>query len=115
METNNDYSKTNGGRTERTVSVKSIFFALLFVGAMFYIFGGGIDKQVANDMQKIENQVALDAEKQYEIAKNGGDKMQTYVQASLVATAYLQAKDEANYNKWKAIEKEEAINAGIPQ
>ena len=40
--------------------------------------------------------------------------MQTYVQASLVAAAYLQAKDEVNYNKWKAIEKAEAKNAGMP-
>ena len=64
-------------------------------------------------MQKIENQVALDAEKQYEIAKKGDDKMQTYVQAGLVAAAYLQAKDQENYNKWKAIEKEEAKNAGM--
>ena len=29
--------------------------------------------------------------------------MQTYVQASLVAAAYLQAKDEINYNKWKKL------------
>jgi hypothetical protein len=119
MKKNNDFSGTSEGTIEGTVKkpilVKSILFGLLFVGLMFYIFGGGIDRQVANDMQKIENQVALDAEKQYEIAKKGDDKMQTYVQASLVATAYLQAKDEANYIKWKAIEKEEAINAGIPQ
>ena len=66
-----------------------------------------IDEQVKNEMQKIENEVAIDAEKQYYIAKKGGDKMQTYVQAGMVAAAYLQAKDEVNYNKWKAIEKQE--------
>ena len=41
--------------------------------------------------------------------------MQTYVQASMVATAYLQTKDQDNYNKWKTIEKEEAINAVMPE
>ena len=66
-------------------------------------------------MKKVENQVALDAEEQYKIAKEGGDKMQTYVQASMVAAAYLQTKDQDNYNKWKTIEKEEAINAVMPE
>ncbi|KLT70217.1 hypothetical protein [Flavobacterium sp. ABG] len=99
---------------KKTSKAKTIISAIIFIGVIWYFFGGGMDKQVAKDMQKIENQVALDAEQQYEIAKNGGDKMQTYVQASLVAAAYLQAKDEVNYNKWKAIEKEDAKNAGIP-
>jgi hypothetical protein len=100
--------------SKKTSKAKTIFSVIIFIGVLWYFFGGGMDKQVANDMQKIENQVAIDAEKQYEIAKNGGDKMQTYVQAGLVAAAYLQAKDEVNYNKWKAIEKEEAKNAGMP-
>lgn len=99
---------------KKTSKAKTIFPVIIFIGVLWYFFGGGMDRQVANDMQKIENKVATDAEKQYEIAKNGGDKMQTYVQASLVAAAYLQAKDEVNYNKWKAIEKEEAKNAGMP-
>jgi hypothetical protein len=115
MKTNNDLSTTSGSITKKTISVKSILFALIFVGLMFYLFGGGMEHQAKNDMQQIENQVALDAEKQYEIAKNGGDKIQTYVQAGLVATAYLQANDQANYNKWKAIEKQEAQNAGLPE
>jgi len=35
--------------------------------------------------------------------------------AGLVSAAYLQAKDEANYNKWKEIEKEDARAAGMPE
>lgn len=99
---------------KKTSKAKTIFSVIIFIGVLWYFFGGGMDKQVAYDMQKIENQVAIDAQKQYEIAKKGGDKIQTYVQASMVAAAYLQAKDEVNYNKWKTIEKEEAKNAGIP-
>lgn len=97
----------------KSSKLKTIFSVLIFIGILWYFFGGGLEKHAANDMQKIENQVALDAEQQYEIAKKGGDQMQTYVQASMVAAAYLQAKDEANYNKWKTIEKEEAKRAGM--
>ena len=100
METNTNKSKT-------------IFSVIIFIGILWYFFGGGLEKHATNEMQKIENQVALDAEQQYEIAKNGGDQMQTYVQAGIVAGSYLQAKDEANYNKWKAIEKEEGKKAGM--
>ncbi|QSW89696.1 hypothetical protein J0383_02515 [Flavobacterium endoglycinae] len=99
--------------TKNTGKTKTIISILVFIGIIWYFLGGGLDSQVATNMQTIENQVALDAEKQYEIAKNGGDKIQTYVQAGMVAAAYLQAKDEVNYNKWKAIEKEEAKNAGM--
>jgi hypothetical protein len=66
-------------------------------------------------MQQIENKVADDAVQQYEIAKRQGDKIQTYTQAGMVAAAYLQAKDEANYNKWKAIEDSCAKAAHIKQ
>lgn len=95
--------------------VKIIISTIIFIGIIWYFVGGGIEKQAASNMQTIENQVAVDAKKQYEIAKNGGDKMQTYVQASMVAAAYLQANDEVNYNKWKEIEKQEARNAGMPE
>jgi hypothetical protein len=97
----------------KSSKLKTIVGILLFIAVLWYFFGGGIEKHAVSTMQKIENQVALDAEKQYEIAKKGDDKMQTYVQAGLVAAAYLQAKDQENYNKWKAIEKEEAKNAGM--
>jgi len=66
-------------------------------------------------LSDIENQVAEDAVKQYEIAKRQGDKMQICVQAGLVSAAYLQAKNEAKYNEWKAIEKKACSAAGVPQ
>ena len=99
---------------KKTSKMKTVISIIVFIGIIWYFFGGGLDKQAANSMKKIENQVAMDAEKQYEMAKRGGDKMQTYVQATMVAAAYLQAKDEVNYQKWKAIEKQEAKNAGMP-
>lgn len=99
---------------ENNKKVIRVIFWVVFAGIMYwYYYGGGLEKQVADEMQKIEKQVALDAEKQYEIAKNQGDKMQIYVQASLVSAAYLQAKDEYNYQKWKSIEESAAREAGM--
>lgn len=70
---------------------------------------------VKKEMSKIEIQVAEDAVKQYEIAKSGGDAMDIYVHAGFVAAAYIQAKDEYNYKKWKEIEKEDGKRAGITE
>ena len=39
--------------------------------------------------------------------------MDAYVAAGMVSAAFLQAKDEENYKKWKAIEKDEAKRAGV--
>ena len=66
-------------------------------------------------MQSIHEEVAQDLVKQYNIAKRQGDKMQICVQAGLVSAAYLQAKDEAKYRKWKATEKSDCRAAGVPQ
>jgi hypothetical protein len=82
---------------------------------MFWFFaGGGLEKQTANEMQKIENQVATDAVSQYEIAKREGNAIQVCVHAGLVSAAYLQAKDEPNYQKWKKIENDDCRRAGVP-
>ena len=75
---------------------------------------GLIDGYVNREMQKIENKVAADAVKQYEIAERQGDKMQMYVQASMCSAAFLQAQDEANYKKWKGIESKIAQQIGVP-
>ena len=94
--------------------VGGIVGIIIAIGVIWFYFGGGLEKQAAKDMQKIENQVAADAVKQYEIAKKNGSAMDAYVHAGLVAAAYLQAKDEENYKKWKEIEKQEAARAGMP-
>lgn len=95
-------------------NAKGIIGAIGFVIVIWFYFGGGLQHQAAKQMQTIENQVAEDAVKQYNIAKSSGNAMDAYVHAGLVAAAYLQAKDEANYKKWKNIEKQEAKNVGMP-
>ena len=94
---------------------KGIIGIVVFVILIWFFFGGGLEQQAADQMQTIENQVAEDAVKQYEIAKNSGNAIDAYVHAGIVAAAYLQAQDEPNYKKWKDIEREEAKNAGMSQ
>ncbi len=89
---------------------------LLIGGIVIWWFAsGGFDSQVASDMSKIEAEVAVDAVNQYNIAKRQGDPIQICVQAGLVSAAYLQAKDEVNYQAWKRIESKDCERAGIPQ
>lgn len=73
----------------------------------------GCDAATDMQMDNIHNKVSDDMVAQYDIAKKQGDAMQTCVQAGMVSAAYLQAKDEAKYNEWKAIEKTDCKAAGI--
>lgn len=72
------------------------------------------DSYVQNQMDKVEIQVAKDAEAQYNLALKGGDKTEIYVHAGFVAAAYLQANDSVNYIKWKEIERKHAKESGMP-
>jgi len=103
-------------RTEKKKPSK-LKLVLAIAGALFFVWliFGGNQKLAESKMHEIQNRVAEDAVEQYNIAYRQGDKMQIYVQAGIVAAAYLQAKDEANYQKWKDIEKEAAAEAGLPQ
>ena len=53
----------------------------------------------------VNQRVVDDSIRQYEIAKRSGTKMDACVHAGFVSAACIQAKDEASYRKWKAIEK----------
>lgn len=50
----------------------------------------------------------------YDMAKKGGDKMQTCAQASVIAQLFLQSKDEARWQEWKKKEAEDCKEAGMP-
>lgn len=69
--------------------------------------------EAENNLQEIHNNVAKDAEEQFKIAVKGGDKIEIYSNASLVAEAYKQAKDEENYLKWKQISDSLKTSAGL--
>ncbi len=97
--------------------MKKIFKAVLIIIGVIvfigYFYGSGLESHAEIEINKIEVQVAEDAIKQYEIAKRSGSDLDAYTQASYVAAAFLQANDEANYKKWKEIEKEEANKIGL--
>lgn len=69
----------------------------------------GVDGQ----MQSIQDKVADDAVKQYNIASVGGKAIDRCVQAGLVAAAYLQAQNQQQYNSWKVIEASDCRTAGL--
>ena len=73
-----------------------------------------IHEEAKQEKHRIERDVAADAVRQYEIAKRSGNAIDAYVYAGIVAAAYLQANDEENYERWKEIERQEGIRAGMP-
>jgi hypothetical protein len=72
-----------------------------------------LETQADANLDQINRKVARDSMEQYEITRRSGTAMDRYVQACLVAAAFLQAKDEINYRKWKSIERVDGIAAGI--
>ena len=98
-------------------SPAAILLVLCFGVAVYYfakqVNPEHVRHETAVRVQEIHDQVAADQEAQYDIAKRAGRSMDAHFRASVVAAAYLQAHDEGNYQKWKAIEDEEAVNAGL--
>lgn len=94
-----------------------IWFLVIPVGAIIglfsFLFPGTAEKATQKRMDDIYSQVSADAEQQYYIAKRNGSKIDAYVHAGFVAATYLQANDEANYKKWKEIERQDGIRAGM--
>lgn len=99
----------------KTNTASAIIGGVFAVGFIWFYFGGGLEKQAAKDMQKIEAQVADDMVKQYHIAKTSGSPLDVCVHAGMVSAAYLQAKDDAHYATWKKIETGDCDAAGMPR
>lgn len=95
---------------------KWLRFLMYSMATVFVIMlmAKGSQKGTTMAMQGVTNQVANDMVEQYNIAKQQGDKIQTCVQAGIVSAAYLQAKDQPNYNQWKATQKQDCRKAGVP-
>tara|TARA_R110000822_G_scaffold123489_3_gene257893 strand:+ start:4677 stop:4976 length:300 start_codon:yes stop_codon:yes gene_type:complete len=88
--------------------------AVVIIGLIIgYFAGGGMEGEVNRQMDKIENQVAQDAVRQFEIAQKNGNDMDAYSAASMVVAAYLQAEDEDNYKKWKKVQDEYGKKLGL--
>ncbi|MDP4011958.1 MAG: zinc ribbon domain-containing protein [Candidatus Roizmanbacteria bacterium] len=102
---------------EHTIAFSFLAFVLWIV--IFSAFGKSsssiLEQQTSRSMDTIYSQVSSDAVQQYEMTKRNGDKIETCVYAGFVSAAYLQAKDEANYQKWKQTESVDCANAGMPK
>jgi hypothetical protein len=102
-----------GGQLVNTI--KNLVFIMLFILLAGVFATCAVCGKAAHDvsegkagdkvMKDIHDQVATDSVEQYRIAKRNGDAVDACVHAGLVAAAYLQAKDEASYQKWKDIER----------
>jgi len=66
-----------------------------------------------NMMDKIQNDFAVDAERQYRDAKQYGSAMDKCVQAGLAAMSHLQAGNSSSYGRWKGIEEADCAAAGL--
>lgn len=101
-------------KLSKNLSATQAIGALLLAGfGLWWYFGGGWIKATQPTMNQVMAKVATDAIDQYNIAKRGGDAVQTCVQAQSVVAAYLQAKDEADYTTWKATAHDDCKKAGI--
>lgn len=109
-------SDSGGEKKEGTSPIAQAVLALLILGGGgWYYFGGGLDQQAAQELDKIEDQVAMDSVRQYNLAQQSGDRISICVQAGMVSAAYLQAEDQTNYLKWKDVEKADCAKAGLSQ
>jgi len=73
----------------------------------------GCDATVKAQMDAVYDQVSSNAIEQYNIAKEQGDPIQICVLAGMVAASYLQAKDQENYDSWRAVEISECEVVGM--
>jgi len=78
---------------------------------VWYYFGGGQEQHIEQVMQKAEDWVARDQERQYYMAKRSGTATDAYVHAGIVSAAYLQAGNEAKYKEWQAIAADESARS----
>jgi hypothetical protein len=95
------------------IVVHVIVWAALLSVLAWYFFGGGVEQHAAQDWGKIKMQVANEAVATYQMAKRGGNAKDMCVQAEEVSKAFLQAHDDAQYQKWTNIEKSDCKAAGI--
>lgn len=86
---------------------QAIIYLAVFGLMVWFLFGGGLDEYTDKHLHNVSNKVANDAVAQYKIAKRNGSAVDACVQAGLVAAAYLQAQDEANYRRWKGIQEQD--------
>lgn len=83
------------------------------VGAVGFALSKGTASVGSATMGAIHDQVAADSIEQYEMVKRtNGSAVDACVRAGLVAESFLQGKNEAKYQEWKAVEARDCEAAG---
>lgn len=108
-----EIASTPAKHSPQHVTAGQILSLLIVAGFIWYFFGGGWEKHVAKNTRDIEKQIAADIAAQYGIAQRNGTAVDRCVQAGAAALAFMQAQNEAAYNKWKRIEESECTTAGL--
>ncbi len=95
-----------------------ILIAMLFLRAAEPEARRNFQQRVKDQMDANSRMVAEDFAEQYEMARRnlGSDQnahIELSVKAGIVAEAFLQAGDEVNYRKWKAIAEQHGQAGGL--
>ena len=95
---------------------KEVVGLLIGAALLIWFFHGGVLLKLAEpQMNEVHAKVVSDAVEQYEIVQRKGDAMSKCLQAGMVAAAQLQAKNEAEYGRWKDVESVDCKAAGVPK
>ena len=89
-----------------------LIWVIILIVTLDFVFVD-IDEITDNELQEIENQIVVNALKQYERAKGNTPTTAAYTQARMVAVAFLLVVDYEKYKKWKEIEKEDIKNVRL--
>ncbi len=90
--------KANARSAQVIVTSQKIVLLLVTLGL------ASCDKMVDPRSNDTNRRAAAAAVTQYEINTEGASAADRCLQAGLAAAAYLQAQDESNYAKWRALE-----------
>ena len=88
---------------------------LVLFGISFAAINVLVNVQADRGMDRIQNQVADDFERQYQDVTVSGTAIDRCVRAGLVAEAHLQAGNQSAYAQWKRTESSDCRAAGLPQ
>jgi hypothetical protein len=101
--------------------MKAVRYVLLALVVLYVIYSinemRNRNSTPASSVQESNDKSAASAVRQYQtmLHDQHSTQVDVCVQAGLVSSAYLQAQDEMNYKKWKAIQKSDCARAGVPQ
>lgn len=86
-----------------TLSAMKVAGSLVIFAVTFLAIMKGVDWIAMRNVDEGRVALARSAEAEYEIATRAGDTGKACLRAGMAADAYLSAKQEANYLRWKAV------------